>query len=148
MEDIEFLKTRLEYNKAILNSLLINRSVLFSETQPGAVVYDKEIVDGGLPYENTMLSYVEQVELIDHKLAVVRDFIKNDTITIENIEKVLDSTESLHARIYGLRKKKFTWDQIQNMLIREKYNKYSIKTLKNYMKEANNKFNEIMKEVE
>lgn len=89
---------RLKELKEIYSSILAEKEELFQMTQPGAIRYDKEPVDGGKLASNNFDEYLQKLKDsgIDGRLAEVEDLIeKRKDVVADALFQLLESKELL-----------------------------------------------------
>ena len=98
-QKIKYLETQRKYDE-VLNE----KEVLFSQTQPRSVQFDKERVSGGEP-ANTFDEYLikKEKKKIDERLNEIQAILEDRAILLSIKEEELRQSKALEDRVYCCR---------------------------------------------
>lgn len=102
--EYEATKEKFRESQERVDAILQEKEALFAKTQPGAIKYDKERVDGG-PKENTFDAYLMELERkqIDKRLEEAKGLLRDRKSLLGiKLEELRDS-RALYDKIYRLR---------------------------------------------
>lgn len=92
-----YLKSQEFYRK-----LLNKKQVIFERTQPGAVKYDGEKVDGGI-HINTWDDYIDKTQDLDNQIIVASEIMKARKIILDMSEQDLRESKNPMDMVYVAR---------------------------------------------
>lgn len=92
-----YLKSQEFYRK-----LLNKKQVIFERTQPGAVKYDGEKVDGGL-HINTWDDYIDKTQDLDNQIIVASEIMKARKMILDMSEQDLRNSSNVLDMVFVAR---------------------------------------------
>ena len=102
--DYEAARLRYERARGVVNEILTEQEELFRMTQPGAIRYDKEKVDGGSAPDMFEKYLSKKAELkIDERLDEAREICDGRRHEMKELEDELRASKDARDRIYLLR---------------------------------------------